>query len=76
MTSGHNAFKGSTYQKVIWLDPEQLTEVSECYRSIGFKAEVTVVVCWRQVAALPRVRRIKEKFLLDNHHITSTLCLV
>lgn len=46
----------NTYQVVIWLDSEKLSEVPEGQWGIGFEAEVGVVVCRRQVAPLAVTR--------------------
>ena len=42
-----------THQEVVGLDAEQFPEVSECDRRVRLKPEVAVVMCRRQVTALP-----------------------
>lgn len=41
-----------SYQVVIWLDAEQISEVAEGQRGVRLEAEVRIVMCWSQVASL------------------------
>lgn len=53
-----NITMSNTYQVVIWFDSEQLSEVPEGQRGIGFEPEIRVVVCWSQVASLAVMKQI------------------
>lgn len=40
------------YQVIIWLDPEQLPEVTESKWRVRLETEVWIMVRWSQVASL------------------------
>lgn len=40
------------YQVIIWLDPEQLPEVTESQWCVRLETEVWIMVRWSQVASL------------------------
>ena len=57
----------TTYKEIIWLDGEQLSEVTESNWSKCFEAKVTVVMCWCQVTAFSekkKTQNIRLKYLL------------
>ncbi len=61
-----NKIWSETYQEIVRLDTEEFPEVPECYWCICLEAEVTVVMCRCQIAALPAMRQFINTPLLQN----------
>lgn len=59
--------RAPTYQVVVRPDPKQLPEIAEGHWSVGFEAEVIVMVSWGQVAPFTGQGRSTHKYCHLEH---------